>query len=396
MTNYKLKELLSIRNGRDYKSQDRGTIPVYGTGGIMLHINNYLHDGESILLPRKGTLDNILYVKGKFWTVDTMYWTLINKDLVYPKYLYYYLSLLDLSSRDSGSALPSMTFDSYYSLDISLPSLEKQKQLADIATLIDDKIENNNKINAKLNELANTIYNYWFLQFDFPNTESRPYKSSGGKMIHNDIVKREIPESWKTAKIKDIISHINTGLNPRQNFILNNGNIKYITVKNLTTNGTIDFTTCDTINKDALEKVHKRSDISKGDILFASIAPLGRCVIIREDPDGWDINESVFSIRPKSKSIAEYLYMFFMSDAFIKKAEHSSTGSVFSGIRISVLEDMKVVVPPENILEKFSRIISPIFDLKYQNEAENQKLKELRDFLLPLLLNNQVTIANEP
>ncbi|MBR3319135.1 restriction endonuclease subunit S [Candidatus Saccharibacteria bacterium] len=396
MTNYKLKELLSIRNGRDYKSQDRGTIPVYGTGGIMLHINNYLHDGESILLPRKGTLDNILYVKGKFWTVDTMYWTLINKDLVYPKYLYYYLSLLDLSSRDSGSALPSMTFDSYYSLDISLPSLEKQKQLADIATLIDDKIENNNKINAKLNELANTIYNYWFLQFDFPNTESRPYKSSGGKMIHNDIVKREIPENWKTAKIKDIISHINTGLNPRQNFILNNGNIKYITVKNLTTNGTIDFTTCDTINKDALEKVHKRSDISKGDILFASIAPLGRCVIIREDPDGWDINESVFSIRPKSKSIAEYLYMFFMSDAFIKKAEHSSTGSVFSGIRISVLEDMKVVVPPENILEKFSRIISPIFDLKYQNEAENQKLKELRDFLLPLLLNNQVTIANEP
>ena len=84
-----------------------------------------------------------------------------------------------------------------------------------------------------------------------------------------------------------------------------------------------------------------------------------------------------------------------MSEAFIKKAEQSSTGSVFSGIRISVLEDMKIVVPPEDILDKFNQIVYPIFDLKYRNELENQKLKELRDFLLPLLLNGQATITDE-
>lgn len=260
---------------------------------------------------------------------------------------------------------------------------------------IDDKISTNNKIIETSEKLMHEIYDYWFVQFDFPSEEGRPYKSSGGKMIHDDILNREIPDDWKITTIKDVISHINTGLNPRQNFVLNNGDIKYITVKNLTTKGAIDFTTCDTIDEEALKKVHKRSDISKGDILFASIAPLGRCVIIREDPNGWDINESVFSIRPKSKNLSEYLYMFFMNEAFIKKAEQSSTGSVFSGIRISVLEDMKIVVPPEDILDKFNQIVSPIFDLKYRNELENQKLKELRDFLLPLLLNNQVTIANE-
>lgn len=260
---------------------------------------------------------------------------------------------------------------------------------------IDDKISTNNKIIETSEKLMHEIYDYWFVQFDFPSEEGRPYKSSGGKMIHDDILNREIPDDWKITTIKDVISHINTGLNPRQNFVLNNGDIKYITVKNLTTKGAIDFTTCDTIDEEALKKVHKRSDISKGDILFASIAPLGRCVIIREDPNGWDINESVFSIRPKSKNLSEYLYMFFMNEAFIKKAEQSSTGSVFSGIRISVLEDMKIVVPPEDILDKFNQIVSPIFDLKYRNELENQKLKELRDFLLPLLLNNQITIANE-
>jgi type I restriction enzyme S subunit len=321
-----------------------------------------------------------------------------NKQLLLPDFLKYLLDSEQyqkiLTNNSKGAIQKCIFINDLKRLKVNIPSIEAQKQAIELPRYLDNKINNNNKINAKLDELARTIYNYWFLQFDFPGEDGHPYKSSGGKMVHDDILNREIPDDWKTTTIKDVISHINTGLNPRRNFVLNNGDIKYITVKNLTTKGTIDFTTCDTIDKDALKKVHKRSDISKGDILFASIAPLGRCVIIREDPNGWDINESVFSIRPKSKNLSEYLYMFFMSEAFIKKAEQSSTGSVFSGIRISVLEDMKIVVPPEDILDKFNQIVSPIFDLKYRNELENQKLKELRDFLLPLLLNGQVTVSD--
>lgn len=321
-----------------------------------------------------------------------------NKQLLLPDFLKYLLDSEQyqkiLTNNSKGAIQKCIFINDLKRLKVNIPSIEAQKQAIELPRYLDNKINNNNKINTKLDELARTIYNYWFLQFDFPGEEGHPYKSSGGKMVHDGILNREIPDDWKTTTIKDVISHINTGLNPRRNFVLNNGDIKYITVKNLTTKGTIDFTTCDTIDKDALKKVHKRSDISKGDILFASIAPLGRCVIIREDPNGWDINESVFSIRPKSKNLSEYLYMFFMSEAFIKKAEQSSTGSVFSGIRISVLEDMKIVVPPEDILDKFNQIVSPIFDLKYRNELENQKLKELRDFLLPLLLNGQVTVSD--
>lgn len=147
----KLRDLIQIKNGKDYRDyQQGGAIPVFGSGGVMTHIDKYLYDGESVLLPRKGTLDNIMYVNGKFWTVDTMYYTVINKEKVLPKYLYYYLSLLNLSSRDSGSTLPSMTFDSYYSLDIKIPPIELQRKIVDVITPIEEKISKNKKINDNL------------------------------------------------------------------------------------------------------------------------------------------------------------------------------------------------------------------------------------------------------
>lgn len=160
-----------------------------------------------------------------------------------------------------------------------------------------------------LEQMAKCLYDYWFVQFDFPNENGKPYKSSGGKMVYNAELKIEIPAGWKVTSLKDCISHINTGLNPRDNFKLGNGTIKYITVKNLTENGNIDFSNCDIIDENARELVHNRSEISIGDILFASICPLGRCCLIRTEPKTWDINESVFSIRPNSEKItSQFLY----------------------------------------------------------------------------------------
>ena len=388
---YTLKDLITIKNGKDYRNIESGNIPVYGTGGVMTYINDYLYDGESILLPRKGSLDNIGYVNDKFWTVDTMYWSIVNKELAYPKYLYCYLKLLDLSCRDSGSTLPSMTFDSYYTLKINLPNIEIQKKIGDFIFGIVNKIEKNNKIILELEAMAKTIYDYWFLQYEFPNEEGKPYKSSSGKMVYNEELKKEIPEGWNVKSIKDCIEHINTGLNPRDNFVLGNGNIKYITVKNLTKEGIINYDGCDVIDEKAKEIVHNRSEVDVGDILFASIAPLGRCFMVQEYPSEWDINESVFCIRPNHNVIStEYLYLYFTSESFIKQAENSSTGSIFSGIRINTLESIKLLVPNKNVKELFSHSIKNIFLKKYKIAKENEELTKLRDELLPLLMNGQV------
>ena len=213
-------------------------------------------------------------------------------------------------------------------------------------------------------------------------------------MEWSEQLKRKIPQGWKVTPLSTIISGINTGLNPRDNFILGNGNIQYLTVKNLTTAGTIDFNGCDTIDEEARAIIHRRSDISIGDILFASIAPLGRCYLIQSTPENWDINESVFSIRGNSEYVTpEFLYMYFMSDTFIKGATSSSTGSIFKGIRINTLLDMVAVIPPKHIAEAFSAQIKDMLALKAQKSEENMELTKIRDWLLPMLMNGQATVA---
>lgn len=270
--------------------------------------------------------------------------------------------------------------------------LELQNKIANFLLLIDRKIKLNEKISKTLELLAKTIYDYWFVQFDFPDEKGRPYKSSGGRMVWNEILKKEIPVNWEVKTIQNVVESIKTGLNPRDNFILNNGNIRYITVKNIMTNGNIDFYSCDTVNEKARDIIHQRSDIKKGDILFASIAPLGRCYLIQENPEYWDINESVFSIRAKKYISPEYLYMFLTSNTFIQKAENSATGSIFAGIRIKTLEKIPVLVPITDVLNSFKIIISKIMYHKYLLEIENRNLSELRDFILPMLMNGQISV----
>lgn len=387
--------ITDISDFGDLLDDDRKSISCSGCDKYLLHDND-------IVFARTGnSTGRAFFYENKYGSLTYAGFLIkfhLDESKLNPKYMKYYTVSNTyknwIANGPTGSTRGNMSEGDFANMPVFLPERKVQDGLVAIMEPIDDKIQNNNAIRANLNALLKLFYDYWFLQFDFPNNNGNPYKSSGGKMVYNKVLKRDIPEGWEVVKIKDIISHINTGLNPRQNFKLNNGNIKYITVKNLTTEGTIDFTSCDTIDDNALAKVHKRSDISKGDVLFASIAPLGRCVIIREDPKGWDINESVFSIRPKNKNLSEYLYMFFMSEYFIKKAEHSSTGSVFDGIRISVLEDMEIVIPPVSILNEFNKIISPILDLKYQNEIENQQLKGIYNFLLPLLMNGQIRISD--
>lgn len=274
-----------------------------------------------------------------------------------------------------------------------IPEYSEQEKIGNLLSKIDKKIAINREINRNLEELAKQIYDYWFVQFDFPNEEGKPYKSSGGKMVWNETLKREIPADWEVKKLNACLKHINTGLNPRDNFVLGNGSIKYITVKNLTTDGTIDFSGCDLIDENARTIVHERSKISKGDILFASISPLGRCYIIQEQPENWDINESVFSIRPNQKIITpEYLYCYLTSEWFMKKAEKEATGSIFAGIRMAALNAMTIIVPDEKVLKRFSSLIKPIFEQKDKLFNEIQHLTKLRDNLLPLLMNGQVTL----
>ena len=317
--------------------------------------------------------------------------------IAYHKYLAFYLRSQLFRKAVTNNAFmtlrASFNEDIFSFLNLYLPEYKEQVKIGDMLYSMEQKIQLNKRICAELEAMAKTLYNYWFTQFDFPDENGKPYRSSGGEMVWNDQLKREIPKRWDVRPLSHVISSINTGLNPRDNFILGNGDIQYLTVKNLTTSGTIDFSGCDTVDEQAREIIHKRSDVSVGDILFASIAPLGRCYLIQNPPEKWDINESVFSIRRNASRVtSEFLYMYFMSDTFIKAATSSSTGSIFKGILINTLLDIAAVIPPKDIVAAFTTQVKTLLALKEQKGTENRELTKLCDWLLPMLMNGQATV----
>ena len=180
---------------------------------------------------------------------------------------------------------------------------------------------------------------------------------------------------WKEVKFKDCIVSLNTGLNPRNNFVLGEGNLKYITAKNLTTYGTIDFNKSDVINEEAKRIIHKRSDIQIGDILLSSRAPIGHCHLIKEEPDYFDIGESIFSIRVnKNVVMPEYLCLYLASDFFVRLAAKQTTGSIIKEIRISDLMETKVIVPPLQIQMTISDCLNRIDRKLELNNKVNDNL----------------------
>ena len=135
--NIELGEILKIKNGSDYKKFNIGNIPVYGSGGIINYIDTYIYDKESVLIPRKGSIGNLFYVDKPFWTVDTIFYTIIDKDVVIPKYLYYYLSKMNLEKLNTAGGVPSLTQTVLNKILISLPSLEEQERIVDILDRFD-------------------------------------------------------------------------------------------------------------------------------------------------------------------------------------------------------------------------------------------------------------------
>ena len=203
------------------------------------------------------------------------------------------------------------------------------------------------------------------------------------------IIKENILNNgWHIIKFGDCIKQLNTGLNPRKNFSLGSGKLKYITAKNLTKFGTIDFSKCDFIDEEAKKIIHKRSDIRKGDILFSSRAPIGHCHLITEEPDYYDIGESIFSIRVNQDVVLpEYLCLYLASDYFVKVASKHTTGSIIMEIRISDLMNTEIIIPPKELQKNIAKCLNKI-DRKIElnkmvNDNLEQQIQLIFDYLFP-------------
>lgn len=385
---FKLRELLKIYNGTKYDHLNKGDIPLYGSGGLMSHVNEALYSGEAILLPRKGTLSNIMYVNESFWTVDTMYYAVVNDKSADAFYLYSYLSQLDLSNLDSGSTLPSMTKSAYESIVVKLPDLKIQKAVATILFNIRKKLETNNKINQELEAMAKTLYDYWFVQFDFPDQNGKPYKSSGGKMVYHPELKREIPEGWGVAKVEDI-AQTGSGGTPKSTNVsyYSNGEIPWINSGEL--EQTVITSTSNFITEEGLNNSSAKL-FPSGTILVAMYgATAGKVSFLTFEAS---TNQAICAImltdirmRYYLKNVIEDLYQYLVK---------LSTGSARDNLSQDMIKNIKVVIPSNDILDRFYDFSNNIIKEITKKQQENEQLTQLRDWLLPMLMNGQVKVEN--
>lgn len=146
----RLGDVCAIRYGKDHKKLSDGSIPVYGSGGIMRYVDTAICEKPSVLIPRKGTLGNLFYTDEPFWTVDTLFWTDIDQTKIVPKYLYYQLKQKDLASYNVGTAVPSLTVEVLNEIDLDVPSIDKQKRIVEVLNSFDSKIALNNQLNDYL------------------------------------------------------------------------------------------------------------------------------------------------------------------------------------------------------------------------------------------------------
>lgn len=391
----RLGDLINLKRGYDLPGSQReaGPYPVISSAGISGYHNKFKAEGEGVVTGRYGTLGEMYYVDGKYWPHNTALYV-TNFKGNNPKYIYYLLSCLGRIRTSDKSAVPGVNRNELH--EMAVPAVDdgtQQQKIAAVLSALDDKIEINNRINAELEVMAKTLYDYWFVQFDFPNQNGQPYKSIGGKMVYNDNLKREIPDGWVDCELSDVISRSGTGLNPRDNFMLGSGDNFYVTIKNIN-NGKITFDDkCDRVDDEALNIIDKRSQLRPGDILFTSIEPVGVTYLIHEKPSNWNINESVFALRPNYKKItSEYLYMLLSSLEMKAFTKNVSSGSVHKGVRHGILKTFKLPYGNPDLINDFSTIIKPILRRIYNLDCENLKLVQLRDWLLPMLMNGQVTV----
>lgn len=376
---YKLSDLLEIKYGKDHKALAEGKVPCFGTGGLMRKVEKAIYDKESILIPRKGSLSNLFYINEPFWTVDTLFWSKINKELVFPKFLYYKMKILDLATLNEGSAIPSLTTKTLNQIEISIPNLEIQEKIASILSALDDKIEVNNEINKTLEEMAQTLFKRWFIDFDFPNENGEPYRSSGGKMVDSEL--GEIPDGWEVATLetKKEFGELIMGLSPKSESYndLQQG-LPLL-------NGAADFTKLKLSPKKYTTSPTRIA--KKGDYVFCIRATIG--LLSTTDKD-YVIGRGVATIKDIKVEYREYIYMV-LNNSF-EKLKQNATGSVIQGLSKPDINNIKILFPIYSIMQDFNRYMSKIFEKIENNKKEIQSLTEIRDTLLPKLMSGEVEV----
>jgi len=359
--------------------------------------NNFIPLNEnSLLLSINGTLGSMAFYRNEKVMLGKSSAYLNFKSPI-NKFYYYYFQLPFVQEYffnvATGSTIKNLSLKSIQDFEVPVPEFNVWNSIASVLSALDSKIELNNKINSELEAMAKTLYDYWFVQFDFPVVTSsgveKPYKTSGGKMIWNEELKREIPEGWDSGVLSDlgeIIGGSTPSRDVEENFDTNG--TPWITPKDLSENTGNKFITKGEVSVSDLGlKSASLKILPKGSVLMSSRAPVGYMAIARESVT---TNQGFKSFVPKSDYSTSFI--FYTIKNAMPEIINNASGSTFKEISGSTLKIIKVCLPKNNVIKEYTSKVEAIFDRQNNLEIENQKLTELRDWLLPMLMNGQVKV----
>lgn len=299
------------------------------------------------------------------------------------KFLYYVLSDNNFFNYDTvtskGTKMPRGTQTAIMKYLVPDINIGKQRKIANILSTYDNLIENNNKRIKLLEQMTESLYKEWFVRFRFLGYEDVEFIDG-------------FPKDWEKVKLDDVLNKIATGLNPRKNFVLGEGENFYVTIKNMADNTVYLDDRCDKVNDDAIIKINKRSDLKIGDLLFSGIGTIGRVCLIDISTNNWNISESVFTMRANKKISSEFLYMLLLSQDVQNYCQSKANGSAQKGIRMGDLRKYTFLLPTKNVINDFTNQISPILRNVSLLRNENKNLIQQRDMLLPRLMSGKLEV----
>ncbi len=305
---------------------------------------------------------------------------------IFPLYAFYWFSSKwmqnIINQRNVGSTVPLLNLWVVRGLPIKLPkSIITQRNIVDILENISYKIELNNKINHELEAMAKTIYDYWFVQFDFPNEQGKPYKSSGGKMVYNKELKREIPEGWEVVKMIENMD-VQYGF-PYSTKLFNNeeNGVPVIRIRDILES---------TISLFSTEKADDKYKIDKGDLL---IGMDGNFHMNFWDKENCYLNQRCVKIKQKNEYSVSTFQTLFDTQPYIKAREKNVSRTTVGHLSANDINGLNIMKASDNIQIQANKIFDAILDKILINRNENQELTALRDWLLPMLMNGQVTVG---
>lgn len=376
----RLGDLINLKRGYDLPENQRrpGPYPVISSAGITGYHDEYMVEGTGVVTGRYGTLGEMYYVDGKYWPHNTALYVTTFKGND-PKYIYYLLTCLGRIRTSDKSAVPGINRNELHEMAVpAITDKDQQKKIAAVLSALDAKIDCNNRINAELEAMAKTLYDYWFIQFDFPDANGRPYKSNGGKMVYNATLKRKIPAGWEDKQLCQI-ANITMGSSPTGDSLNESGDgVEFF-------QGSTDFGwQFPSVRQFTSEPVRMAK---RGDILLSVRAPVGDLNVAHID---CSIGRGLAALNSKDGSDGFLFYvMQYFKTIFDRR---NSEGTTFGSITKDDLHSLPLAYPSSDLLKQYNNIVSRYNQMVFVRSMENQQLTQLRDWILPLLMNGQVKV----